>query len=194
MKRIIISLIAVSFLAMMVTMVLAQETKTAAAPKTFKYVGVAKCKMCHKGEKHGNVFEIWEKSKHATAYATLATEHSKEVAKKAGIEGDPQQAPACLVCHVTAYSAPADKKEATLTFAEGNSCEACHGPGSEYKSMKVMKDIYAGTVKGADFGLIEPTNEVCVTCHNTKSPTYKEFKFEVEVKNIAHPVPKEVKE
>ncbi len=194
MKRIIASFVIIAFLVLMVTVAMAQETKTAAAPKTFKYVGVAKCKMCHKGEKHGNVFEIWEKSKHATAYATLATDHAKEVAIKAGIEGDPQQAAACLVCHVTAYSVAADLKEPTLTLAEGNSCEACHGPGSEYKSMKVMKDIYAGTAKGADFGLIEPTNEVCVTCHNTKSPTYKEFKFEVEVKNIAHPVPKEVKE
>jgi len=194
MKRIIISLIAVSFLAMMATMALAQETKTAAASKTFKYVGVAKCKMCHKGEKHGNVFEIWEKSKHATAYATLATEHSKEVAKKVGIQGDPQKAAECLVCHVTAYSVAAELKDPSLTLEEGVSCEACHGPGSEYKSMKVMKDIYAGTVKGADFGLIEPTNEVCVTCHNPKSPTYKEFKYEVEVKNIAHAVPKEVKE
>ncbi len=191
MKRIIVSLIVVSFLVMMVTIALAQETKTAEAAKTFKYIGAAKCKMCHKGEKKGNIFEKWQASKHATAYATLATEQSKEVAKKAGIQGDPQQAAQCLVCHVTAYSVPAEQKEATLTFEEGNSCEACHGPGSEYKSMKVMKDIYAGTAKGADFGLIEPNNEVCVTCHNPKSPTYKEFKYEVEVKNIAHPVPKE---
>jgi len=191
MKRIIASLIMVTFFVMMVTVVVAQETKTTDAPKTFKYVGVAKCKMCHKGEKNGNIFEKWQASKHATAYATLATEQSKEIAKKAGIEGDPQQAAECLVCHVTAYSVAAELKEATLTLEEGNSCEACHGPGSEYKGMKVMKDIYAGTVKGADFGLIEPDNEVCVTCHNPKSPTYKEFKYEVEVKNIAHPVPKE---
>lgn len=191
MKKNIVSFIVVSFLVMMVTMALAQETKTAETTKTFKYVGVAKCKMCHKGEKNGNVFEKWQASKHATAYATLATDHAKEVAKKAGIEGDPQQAPECLVCHVTAYSVAAEQKEATLTIEEGNSCEACHGPGSEYKGMKVMKDIYAGTVKGADFGLIEPNEAVCVTCHNPKSPTYKEFKFEVEVKNIAHPVPKE---
>jgi hypothetical protein len=147
--------------------------------------------MCHKGEKKGNIFEIWTKSKHATAYATLATDSAKAVAKKAGIEGDPQQAAACLVCHVTAHGVPAEQKEATFTLEEGVSCEACHGPGSEYKGMKIMKDIYTGTAKGTDFGLIEPNNEICVTCHNTKSPTYKEFKFEVEVKNIAHPVPKE---
>ena len=111
-------------------------------------------------------------------------------AEKAGIKGDPQQAAECLVCHVTAYNAPAAQKEATLTMEEGVSCEACHGAGSEYKSMKVMKDITAGKAKRADFGLIAPDEAVCKTCHNPKSPTYKEFKFEEAVKKIAHPLPK----
>lgn len=184
MKRTIVSLMVMLVLAMMVNGV-AQEAK-----KTFKYVGVAKCKMCHKGEKNGNIFEIWEKSGHAKAFETLASDHSKEVAKKAGVTGDPQQAKECLSCHVTGYQAAADLKEASLTTAEGISCEACHGPGSEYKSMKVMKDLTAGTVKPADVGLIEPNAAVCVKCHNTKSPTYKEFKFEEAVKQIAHPLPK----
>jgi hypothetical protein len=161
------------------------------AKETFKYIGVKKCKMCHKGEKKGNIFEKWQERGHAKAYETLASDESKEIAKKLGIKADPQQAAECLVCHVTGYEAAADLKEATLTMEEGVSCEACHGPGSEYKSMKVMKDITAGKVKGADFGLIEPNNELCVTCHNPKSPTYKEFKFEEAAKLIAHPMPKE---
>jgi len=73
---------------------------------------------------------------------------------------------------------------------EGVSCEACHGPGSQYKSLKVMKDIAAGTVKGADVGLATPDKTLCVKCHNTKSPTFKEFKFEEAAKKIAHPLPK----
>ena len=156
----------------------------------FLYVGYKKCVMCHKGEKKGNIAEIWEKSKHAQAYAALATEQSKEIAKKAGVKGDPQQAAECLKCHVNAYNEPASKKDVTYTMEEGVSCEACHGPGLVYKNMKVMKDIYAGTAKAADFGLIEPTKEVCIECHNRKSPTYKEFKFEEEIKIIAHHVPK----
>jgi nitrate/TMAO reductase-like tetraheme cytochrome c subunit len=119
----------------------------------------------------------------------LATEESKELAKKAGVKGDPQQAKECLSCHVTGYAAAADLKEASLTIEEGVSCEACHGPGSEYKSLKVMKDITAGKAKGADFGLVAPDKELCVKCHNTKSPTYKEFKFEEAAKKIAHPLP-----
>jgi nitrate/TMAO reductase-like tetraheme cytochrome c subunit len=168
----------------------AQEAKKTEASK-FKYIGASKCKMCHKGEKKGNIFEKWQERGHSKAYATLATEESKEVAKKGGIKGDPQQAAECLVCHTTAYKAPAAQKEATLTMEEGVSCEACHGPGSEYKSMKVMKDIAAGKVKLCDYGLITPDKEVCVKCHNPKSPTYKEFKFEEAVKLIAHPLPKE---
>ncbi len=189
MKKFIVFLVVTVILCMTINLV-AQEAEKAEASK-FNYIGVKKCKMCHKGEKKGNIFEKWEAKKHSKAYATLATEESKEVAKKVGIKGDPQQAAECLVCHTTAYKAPAAQKEATLTLEEGVSCEACHGPGSEYKSMKVMKDITAGKVKPCDYGLMTPDKEVCVNCHNPKSPTYKEFKFEEAVKLIAHPLPKE---
>jgi len=181
MKKLVALLIGVALFMMFIN-VFAQE-----APK-FKYIGASKCKMCHNKAKTGKQFSLWQERGHAKAFETLATDLSKQVAAKAGVKGDPQQAKECLVCHVTAYNAPAAQKEATLTMEEGVSCEACHGPGSEYKNMKVMKDIYAGTAKGADFGLIEPTKELCVTCHNPKSPTYKEFIFEEAVKKIAHPV------
>jgi len=156
----------------------------------FKYIGAKKCKMCHKGAKKGEIFEKWEASDHAKAYETLASDESKKIAKEKGIKGDPQQAAECLVCHVTGYEAPADQKEASLTLEEGVSCEACHGPGSEYKGMKVMKGIYDGSLKGEDYGLIEADEANCKTCHNPESPTYKEFKFSEKVKLIAHPVPK----
>jgi len=182
MKKLISFLLIIAILSLM-ALSFAQETK-------FQYVGASKCKMCHKGEKKGNVFEKWEASKHAQAFATLAKVESITIAKEKGVKGDPSQAPECLVCHVTGYSAAADQKAETLTLEEGVSCEACHGPGSEYKGLKVMKDIYAGTAKGADYGLIEPNEKVCLTCHNPKSPTYKEFKFDVMSKEIAHPVPK----
>lgn len=188
MRKLAALLVITAFLVMSINL-FAQEAKKAEAPK-FKYVGVSKCKMCHKGEKNGNVFEKWEASSHAKAYATLATDQSKEIAKKAGVKGEPQQATECLACHVTGALSMAEQKEASLTLEEGISCEACHGAGSEYKSLKIMKDISADKVKLADFGLIEPTKEVCIKCHNSKSPTYKEFKFDEAVKLIAHPLPK----
>ncbi len=188
MRKLAALLVITAFLIMMVNG-FAQETKKADASK-FNYIGVKKCKMCHKGEKKGNIYEKWEAKKHSKAFETLATDQAKEVATKAGVKCAPQQAAECLVCHTTAYKLAAEQKEATLTMEEGVSCEACHGPGSKYKSMKVMKDISAGTIKGADVGLVAPDKEVCVSCHNPKSPTYKEFKYEEAVKLIAHPLPK----
>lgn len=187
MKKLTVLLVVTAFLITLING-FTQEAKKAAASK-FNYIGVAKCKMCHKGEKKGNIFEKWEAESHSKAFATLATDQAKQVATKAGVKGDPQQAAECLVCHTTGYKAAAAQKEATLTMEEGVSCESCHGPGSEYKSMKVMKDITAGTAKGGDFGLVVPDETVCKSCHNPKSPTYKEFKFAEAVKKVAHPLP-----
>ncbi|MBN2010246.1 cytochrome C554 [candidate division KSB1 bacterium] len=152
------------------------------------YVGVKSCKMCHNKAKTGKQFSIWSESGHAKAFETLATEEAKAVAKKAGVEGDPQKADQCLSCHVTGHGASSEIHGDKLTMEEGVSCEACHGPGSAYKSMKVMKDITAGTIKGETVGLTTITAETCKTCHNPKSPTYKEFNFDEAAKKIAHPI------
>jgi len=149
MRKFIILVTIISVLCMM-SAGFAQEAKSS----KFQYIGVKKCKMCHKGEKKGNIFEKWQQRGHANAYAQLASEKSKEVAKKAGVKGDPQQAKQCLSCHITGYLASADQKTETLTMEEGVSCEACHGAGSGYKSLKIMKDLNAGKLKGADYGLV----------------------------------------
>ncbi len=184
MKKITVLLMIVAVSIFVVTLI-AQEVEKKVE---FQYVGASKCKLCHNKPKTGSQFSKWEADSHSKAYAELATDCAKEVAVKAGVTGDPQKAGECLVCHVTAYDAPVSQKTATLTMEEGISCEACHGPGSEYKSMKAMKDIHEGKETGAKFGLVEPTKEVCVKCHNAKSPTYKEFVYEEAVKKIAHPV------
>jgi len=179
MKKLIIIIAMVAILCTVLN-VFAQNAKA-------QYVGVKKCKMCHRGTKKGNIYEKWTKRGHAKAYATLATKEAKKIATEAGVKGDPQKAAECLKCHVTGYNAPA---AATLTMEEGISCEACHGPGSTYKSLKVMKGVNKGTMKGTDYGLIEPNEKVCVTCHNPKSPTYKPFKYAEAIKKIAHSLPK----
>jgi hypothetical protein len=56
----------------------------------FKYIGAAKCKMCHNSSKKGAQFKAWSSSKHANAYATLATPEAKSIAKEKGID-DPQK-------------------------------------------------------------------------------------------------------
>ena len=157
---------------------------------TAKYIGEKKCNICHKSAKRGNQAEIWAKGPHAKAYTVLGTDEAKAVAKKAGVEGNPQESPKCLKCHVTAYSEPASVKEATLTMDEGVGCETCHGPGSIYKSLKIMKDMYAGTQDFAAVGALHPDENTCKKCHNPASPTYKEMNFAEAMKTIAHPVPK----
>lgn len=136
----------------------------------FSYIGVAKCKMCHKGTAKGEVFEKWEKSPHAKAFATL---------KAKGEEKNPK----CLECHVTGFNASGYKVgDPTAASFEAVQCESCHGPGSAYKSMSVMKDKKQSMANG----LIEPNEAVCKKCHNPKSPTYKAFNFKEAVKKIDH--------
>lgn len=154
-----------------------------------QYIGAAKCKMCHSAKAKGEAYPIWSKSKHASAYATLATEEAKAVGKKAGIE-DPQKSAKCLKCHVTAYDAPATAKAATYKMEEGVTCETCHGPGSLYQSMKVMKALQAKTQDAAAVAYNPGDKKSCVKCHNQESPTFKPFKAEEAFKLIAHPAPK----
>jgi len=150
------------------------------------YIGADKCaKMCHKAKTKGEQYGIWQKTKHAQAYTTLATPAALETAKKAGVSGDPQKAGACLKCHVTGFEAAATLKDSTYSDKEGISCEACHGAGSNYAKLGVMKDKKASIAAG----LTLPTEAVCVKCHNKESPNYKEFVFADMVKKIAHPKP-----
>jgi RecJ-like exonuclease len=108
------------------------------------YVGAEKCKLCHKIE-----YTSWATTPHAKAYDVLKPE---DRTKKE-----------CYECHVTGGK----------TDMPGVQCEACHGPGSEYKTMSIMKDKQ----KAIAAGLIIPTEKECVQCHNKKSPTFKGFNF-----------------
>lgn len=167
--------------------VLAEEG--AKAEKKGKFIGVANCGKCHKSKTKGNQLGQWQESRHAGAYATLGTDEAKKYVDE-GV--DPQKADACLKCHVTAHGVdaagiePIPEGKKGHSIEDGVGCESCHGAGSEYKARKVMKkrdDAIAA-------GLVIPTKELCVTCHNEESPTFKEFKFEEMVEKIKHPNPK----
>lgn len=161
---------------------LAQEK--AAAKATHKYIGAAKCKMCHNTPAQGEQFKKWTESKHSKAFEVLASPEALEVGKKAGVE-KPQESEKCLVCHVTGFAAPAEAKDATFAYSEGVGCEACHGAGSDYKAMSVMKNKEASIAAG----MVVPDEKLCKTCHNENSPTYKPFVFADAFKLIAHAKP-----
>jgi hypothetical protein len=175
MRRSVLVLIALAFVASIAAPAMADNS----------YIGVDGCKMCHKKEKTGDQFGKWSEGPHSGAYEALATDAAKEAAVAAGIEGNPQEAPECLQCHVTAAGVDAALLGTKYKVEDGVGCESCHGAGSEYKSMKIMKDREASTAAG----LVIPTEETCTGCHNDKSPTFKGFDFAEYSAKIAHPNP-----
>lgn len=156
-----------------------------AQEKIHKYVGVKKCKICHKKKETGEQFKIWSKSPHANAMKSLSSKEALKFAKENGI-ADPAKEPKCLKCHSTAGSSDQELHAKSLTLEEGVSCESCHGPGSSYKKKKVMKNQKLAI----ENGLIIPDEKTCVKCHTEKdNPFYKPFNFKERVKEIAHPIP-----
>ena len=66
-------------------------------------------------------------------------------------------------------------------------CETCHGPGSDYKSKKVMKDKKVAIEKG--LLMYDNPEELCVKCHNEEGPHFKGFNFEERWAKIKHRKP-----
>ena len=190
MRRFWVGLLASAFITVPVLCAFAEPTPS--AEKQRMYVGSDKCMMCHKTEAQGVQYVIWQKSAHAKAYEALAGEAAKAAGTKAGI-AEPQKAAECLKCHVTASGVDAKRLGEKFNVAQGVGCEVCHGPGGDYISMATMKGIASGQIEAASVGLIKPTKDTCVGCHNDKSPTFKGFEFEKMVVKIAHPIPAERK-
>lgn len=171
MKKLIIPII--SFLFVISNILIAQN----------KYVGVKTCMPCHKGEKGKMVYENWLKTKHAQAFNTLKSEKSKEIAKKMNLKKDPTEAVECLKCHATGYF-PGEQMMPTNKKEDGVTCEACHGPGSAYKT-KHGKDKKE---EGYKLGLVIGKNDekICKKCHNPESPTYAGFDYKKDWEKIKH--------
>jgi len=156
MRKSLVAVIAVAVVSgFLVGGVLAEQAPKAQkkAKKEHQYIGVKRCKICHKAE-----FASWQKTLHAKAFDVLKPEEQKKED--------------CVGCHTTGTTA---KK----VLLKGVQCEACHGPGSDYRKVKVMKDPKLA----AENGLINPTKEACVKCHNKKSPTFKPVDFEKALKD-----------
>jgi hypothetical protein len=84
------------------------------------YVGSEKCAECHT-----EAYDVWKKSKHASAYTTLV-----EKAKNPSLR---QYDGECVVCHVVGLGYKTgftSEKDTPLLRNVG--CESCHGPGSEH--------------------------------------------------------------
>ena len=141
---------------------------------------------CHKAGKGGTAYAVWEKSGHAKAYQTLLGDEAKKFAKERGIKVAPNEAPECLKCHVSGGGITKNV-EATFKKEEGVSCEACHGAASAFKMVHMKGD----RAKNKELGMIIPAKDekLCITCHNSESPSFKGFKFNEMWAKIEHGLP-----
>lgn len=160
---------------LMLLLGLALFISTGAFAQQFKYVGAARCKMCHNKPEKGEQFNKWEAGPHAKAMQAL--------------KGDEASNLACLKCHSTAGSVDQGLL-AGIKAEEGVSCESCHGPGSVYRNASIMKNKQQALSKG----MIEPTEETCKVCHLGEKPAghvaaKKPWNFDEFVKVIAHDDP-----
>jgi hypothetical protein len=188
--------IVLPLVALFSTVLLLGAVPASAAPH--KYVGVKKCKSCHKKEAIGNQYGKWLDAKHSKAYENLASDDAKKAAAEKGID-DPQKAGECLKCHVTAYDVDPKLVAKKFDITQGVQCESCHGAGKDYRKKKVMIDVEKAKAKG----LIIPDEKLCVECHNDESPFWDPnkytlangskagFDFEQAKEEIAHPVPED---
>ena len=67
----------------------------------------------------------------------------------------------CKMCHKVQFESWSATAHAKRT--PPLDCESCHGAGSEYKALSVMKDLQ----KAKAAGLVLPTREFCATCHRS---------------------------
>ncbi|MCX6560888.1 MAG: multiheme c-type cytochrome [Candidatus Aminicenantes bacterium] len=165
-----------------VSLALALAVLTAiAAAQTPTYVGADKCALCHKTERQGLQFVIWQGAKHAKSFATLSSPQAAQNAQALGV-AKPAEDPKCLKCHAPLH----DKAPALM--AEGVTCEVCHGPGSDYKALAVMKNREESAKKGLIlFPNPDDIKAQCLKCHeNAHGLT---FDFAAAWAKIKHPIP-----
>lgn len=155
---------------------------------TPKYVGTKLCGMCHKSESAGKQLTIWENSKHSQAYNTLTTSEADKIANEKGFTTKAAETEACLKCHVTGYDINASLMTEKFNISDGVQCETCHGPGSEYKTKKIMEDRVLAIEKGLK--IYDKIEQLCIKCHNEESPSFNGFDFESMWSKIEHSVPK----
>ncbi len=146
-----------------------------------KYVGAAKCKMCHMSK--GKQYPIWSESKHSKAFELLKGEAALKIGKTKNV-ASPSTDAKCLKCHSTGGSIDASLN-AGITKEEGVSCETCHGAGSNYKTPAIMK-VKADAAKN---GLLTANEKTCTKCHNAESPTFKGFNYATALAKISHKNP-----
>ncbi len=106
---------------------------------------------------HRIEFKSWNATPHAKATEVLPKDKKND--------------PKCLECHATTKDIP----EVT--------CEACHGPGKDYKKGSVMRKRDLAIKKG----LVIPDEKTCLKCHDSKKCKHvKGFDYKKMFKDGVH--------
>lgn len=149
-------------------------------PQEFAFVGAQRCKICHRSEKRGKQHILWENSRHSKSYEVLFSDSALEEAKKQKLGKPPSESSECLKCH-----GPLHDKKPELKV-EGVTCEICHGPGSAYKKINIMKNRNEAIKNGLIvYDSEEAIKTICISCHG-----HETFDFAASWEKIKHPIPK----
>ncbi|MBA4252022.1 MAG: cytochrome C554 [Chlorobiaceae bacterium] len=175
------------FTIFIITLFFAGSLQAQEAPKR-SYIGVDGCVMCHRTEKQGKQHEIWKNSAHARAYQTLTTAKADSIAKAKGFDTPAVKTENCLKCHTSGYNVDPALLGKRFKIEDGVQCETCHGAGSDYKDMKIMRSREESIKHGMIFH--EKLEDYCTVCHNPESPTHKEINFKEAWEPMKHLVPK----
>ncbi len=138
------------------------------------YNGASKCIMCHKKRNESHVTKV-QAMKHWKAFESLKAEDQKKAE--------------CVVCHTTGFgnggyeikdaafwANTADKAVKHMADLQFVGCEACHTDLTNAENFSNHK-------KRA-YKPVMPTEETCKTCHNKKSPNFKEVNFKEEMEKL----------
>lgn len=173
MKKIRISIFAVVISVIILTVAVAAQTPA--------YVGAEKCAFCHKTDSQGRQYPIWQSIRHSKSFANLTTPQAAQTGQSLGV-AKPAEDPQCLKCHGPLAEIAPDFK------AEGVTCEVCHGPGSDYKKLSVMKNREEAIKNGLLYrGNPDKIKAFCLKCH--ENPHGKSFDFAAAWEKIKHPRP-----
>ncbi len=120
-----------------------------------RYLGVGACQSCHVEE-----FDVYAHTRHARAYATLASQF---------VHRDTN----CVGCHVTGYGEAGGFQGVRVRGADVDlidvQCEACHGPGADHARDGSYRDTAIAS---------------CVKCHTPNDDP--DFDFSTDWPKIAH--------
>jgi hypothetical protein len=121
------------------------------------FMGVAICSSCHAAAR-----TVWDGTKHAHAYATLANQF-----KQFNLD--------CVGCHVTGYDQAGGSTVTHVDKLEDVQCEVCHGPGS----------LHASHPDKVKVPVPKPDASVCIGCHHP--PHVEKFDAAAEMQKILGP-------